>query len=62
MCDLKRESGNTPNENKISYRRSAARHLPHGWNAGQVTKLPKTHRAQSSRCRDARSLLAASHG
>ena len=29
----------TPNDPKLSDRGGAARHLPHGWNVGQATKL-----------------------
>jgi len=48
-CSLSEKASESPNENKISYRRSAARWLPVGL------------RVCSSQ-RDARSLLAASHG
>ena len=30
-----------PNDPKLSDRGGAARHLPNGWNAGQMTKLPR---------------------
>ena len=42
LAFLHGSSARTPNDPKLSDRGGAARHLPHGWNVGQMTELQRT--------------------